>query len=299
MFCLILLVLPFFFACEGGSSTSLEEGEDEIRGISPTNSTFHLEVSYPRQNQLVSGIMTAEVEVSLCSNSMKLEVVIDGATTRESNISCEKVEFDANNLSDGDHTLAVKVGNTFSPAITVKVDSAELRKQALQYLRDYNTLGQFAGVRRWPSTSIKIEVSKDMASGLVSIQKAADFWSKHTGLDFQVIESAESQVNSSTGKSGVTFFEYGTPNSGFMSTQTNVDVNLIHTASLTIAVRGSSGYTNGFAHEIGHAIGIWANVNDGSVTDGFFPTLEMNPVTAEAIRILYFELAPGSAVPLQ
>jgi len=181
----------------------------------------------------------------------------------------------------------------------VVLDPAELRAAALQFLWDYNTLfGHYSGVRRWASTPIIIEISSEIVSdGYVNAYKeASDFWTQHTGITFQIVESLEPTVDPMWGKDGVVFFEYGTPSrGGAMSIWTDVS-EFVHLASRVTVSPEHGGNATIIAHEIGHSLGIWDEVNNGTIVDHYARWV-MDPVAAEALKILYFELEPGDPVP--
>jgi len=309
---LIFLLLPFFvFACGGGGGDG--------GGTPPTQDNPPLvSLSWPTDQQLIGGTMTAEFQVSDDKGIEKVEFLIDNAidvtkTDTSGNQGILRIDFNADALYTGTHTLKVQATDTSrnasSATVEVKVDPVELRKQALQFLRDFNTwkapYGATGGVRRWDSMPLILEVSSDIVRDgfLSAYQEAADFWTKYTGITFQIVASAESRVeNPMTGKLGVVFFEYGEPfpAGNAMCTWVNTD-DSTRTHYIAAIVTVGDGYGNHktlIAHELGHCLGIGMEVDDGTITDHSSAKWRMNPVTAEAMKILYFELVPGSLVPL-
>jgi len=244
--------------------------------------------------------------------SSSKELLIDGTSTGITSTS-DTLDFDVNELAltTGTHTLAVRLNYTvISPEITVRVDPVELRERSLQFLRDVNTpkvtpYDTTGGVRRWDSMPLILEVSSDIARDgfLSAYQEAADFWTKYTGITFQIVASAESRVeNPMTGKLGVVFFEYGEPfpaGNAMCAWVNTDDSTLTHYIAAIVTVGGGYGnHKTLIAHELGHTLGIGAEVDDGTITDHSSAKWRINPVTAEAMKILYFELVPGSLVPL-
>jgi len=295
---LLCLIIALNWSCGHGGS----QGGGNT--VPPSPSPIYLSINFPIDGSLIGGgtkISTVEGTVSYCSSNDKIQLLIDNQPVAITDCRVNySIDFDSANLTPGIHTLTVQLQlQNVSTNITVKVDPAELRREAKQFLINFNTLGVHPGVRRWASIPITIEVSSEIVKDgwLPVYQEAADFWTKYTGITFRVIPSTESNVNPMTGKYGVVFFEYGTPLYGSdASTWNNVDLTYTHIASIVTIKKEFGGEKDLVAHEIGHTLGIWAEINDGTITDHYTHRWRMNAVTAEALKILYFELHPGDKI---
>ncbi|MBI4919754.1 Ig-like domain-containing protein [Candidatus Azambacteria bacterium] len=290
----ILLLLPLaFVACGGGGGGG---GGEASGGGGGKEIPLSVSFLYPRGNQLVGGLMTAEVGVA-GTGIVNTQFFVDDvlvATDSPEVRGIHSFDFDAGTLAAGTHTLKAVATNTSgattAATVSVKVDPAELRKQALQFLIDHNMNNgpfHFSGVRRWAVLPITLEVSKEIVDGgyFPVYQQAAEFWKKYTGITFNVVPSAENSVDTA-GKNGVVFFEYGAS----FGTQTWVNSTTLAYNAAVATVSGNNKIL--IAREIGRSLGIWSWADDIIID-----ATSINPVAAAAMKILYFELVPGAPVP--
>jgi len=282
----------------------------------PPSSGPTASLSYPEQNQLVGGTMTVEAKVSDDMGISKVELLIDdlvAATDASGKQGDYKIDFNADALITGTHALKVKATDTsgninFSATIAIKVDPLELRKKALQFLLDFNAQGNPDGtisgeVKRWERMPIVVEVSPEILQdmSLEDVKKATGFWTKYTGILFEVRAGDVNTVNPMTGKQGVIYIQYG--GLGISDDAAAEEWNNIKDYKIQasiIAIKKGWLSIPLLAHELGHALPIQGHPSNKTImdTDGGFLKFRIDSITAKALKILYFELGPGYICPV-
>ena len=301
------LILPFFvFACGdgdgGGTAPPVEPPEETPPSVS---------LSWPNDQQLVGGMMTAESQVFDDKGIGKVELLIDDvviAIDTSGKQGVYHIDFNVDALATGTHTLKAQAtdnsGNINFSTVEVKVDPVELRAQALQFLRDFNARrnsdGTISGeLTRWESMPLIVEVSPEILQDgyLEEVKKATDFWTKYTDIPFEVRAGDVNQVNPMTGKDGVIYIQYGGLgiDPGSNGTEWNKMGEGYTIQASIIALRKVPLYLSLLAHELGHALPLGHTGQASTIMTSNF--LRMDPVVAQAMKILYFELVPGSQVP--
>lgn len=236
-------------------------------------------------------------------------------TFRQAFVSIGKAE-----LPEGEYTVYVAVsapGDTSRMHVFlakwVNSGNAALRSEALQVLRDFNAYsaapsGPFIA-RRWKDAPVVVAIDpaivNDPRTGIGQVENGVRYWTNETGVSFIVRPATSDELANigSGGIDGIVYVAYGTPSSGDASeiSLTTELTGRYLSARMLIDPAYASGDSGRrlIAHEFGHALGFWGHTSDGTITDHVVASWGLDSRIAQAIWMLYNQLAPGDPVPSQ
>lgn len=183
-----------------------------------------------------------------------------------------------------------------------------LKQKALQFLYDYNSY--YGMAVRWLSLPIIIQLHPNMGSnydGAFSmVTEAANYWTSYTGIRFAVLNGNDyfydpvEELNEAY--YGRVYIKYGNPfeYGGNYNDRAYAKWLFSDEGEMLVAlIVVDRNYISSLllAHELGHIMPINGHTYNQTIMD-YNPCWAMDPIVAEAMRILYFELRPGSQIIL-
>ena len=286
------------------------------------NSDVYLAISAPA--------LTGNNDVYLFMPDGSLRPLANGLVPWRTNVkSVNEIVFGdiaITDIPEGSYTLYVGVTPTgdilwdspyyvWQTTLTTS-NTAQLRQDAIAFLDQYNqkTMSLFGksqfSVERWYTPVITVEVDPNLLSQVPMnlFQQAADWWRENTGIQMNV-EVGTGLPSLIWGKSGVAYMIQGHCYWSTMAETRDVKggghgFNTIY-ASVTVFDSGFFSFQDYqlgvIEHELWHVLGMEVHINDGSISDGLTANIveTIRPEEALGLHMLYYDIQPGGAVPLE